>query len=196
MYEDLFQVRSNRLTPLAGRVIIASPLLIDYHFNHSVVMMIKNDEKGNLGIVLNKEFKVNMSLNELVHELDDMPKIPLYKGGPVNRYNLSFIHDIKEIDESIPLRSGLFINGNFDQMIKYIKDGKPIEGRVRFYLGFACWEKGQLQKEIDEDFWIISDPYKDIIMEKGIDGMWKSCLEVMGEPYRTWAKFPSTPSMN
>ena len=147
MYEDLFQVKSNRLTPLAGRVIIASPLLIDYHFNHSVVMIIKNDEKGNLGIVLNKEFKVNMSLNELVHELDDMPKIPLYKGGPVNRYNLSFIHDIKEIDESIPLRSGLFINGNFDQMIKYIKDGKPIEGRVRFYLGFACWEKANCKKK-------------------------------------------------
>lgn len=78
MYEDLFQVKSNDLTPTTGRILIASPLIKDYHFQRSVVMLINNEEKGNLGIVLNKELKVQMSLNELVHELDDVPRIPLY----------------------------------------------------------------------------------------------------------------------
>lgn len=196
MYEDLFQVKSNDLTPTTGRILIASPLIKDYHFQRSVVMLINSEEKRNLGIVLNKELKVQMSLNELVHELDDVPRIPLYKGGPVNRYNLSFIHDIQEIDQSIPLGNGLFLNGSFNLMLKYIKQGNPIEGRVRFYMGLAGWNEGQLLTEIDNDTWIISNPRKDIIMGEDIGNMWKNSLDIMGEPYSTWSKYPLIPSMN
>ena len=164
MYEDLFQVKSNDLTPTTGRILIASPLIKDYHFQRSVVMLINSEEKGNLGIVLNKD--------------------------------LSFIHDIQEIDQSIPLGNGLFLNGSFNLMLKYIKQGNPIEGRVRFYMGLAGWNEGQLLTEIDNDTWIISNPRKDIIMGEDIGNMWKNSLDIMGEPYSTWSKYPLIPSMN
>ena len=101
MYEDIFQVKSNDLAPEPGRILIASPLLNDYHFQRTVTMMISHNEDNDIGLVINKEFRTQMYLNELIRELKDVPKIPLFKGGPVDRYNLTFIHNIEEIDKSI-----------------------------------------------------------------------------------------------
>lgn len=196
MYEDIFQVKSNDLAPEPGKILIASPLLNDYHFQRTVTMMISHNEDNDIGLVINKEFRTQMYLNELIRELKDVPKIPLFKGGPVDRYNLTFIHNIEEIDKSIPLENGLFINGNINQMIEYIKKGNPIEGRARFYLGLAGWEKGQLMNEINENYWIVSNPIKDLVFSNEMSEMWKTSLDVMGEPYRTWAKYPLMPSMN
>lgn len=41
MYEDIFQVKSNNITPSQGRIIIASPLLNDYHFSRTVILTTK-----------------------------------------------------------------------------------------------------------------------------------------------------------
>ena len=156
MYEDIFQVKSNNITPSQGRIIIASPLLNDYHFSRTVILMVNHDESGDMGVVLNKDFRYHVSLNDLVKDLEDIPSIPVYKGGPVGRDTMFFIHDIEEIKDSLPLGNGLFMNGDFNQMLDYIKSGRQYEDRVRFYLGYAGWGKGQLQAEMDEDTWIVS----------------------------------------
>ena len=196
MYEDIFQVKSNNITPSQGRIIIASPLLNDYHFSRSVILMVNHDESGDMGVVLNKDFRYHVSLNDLVKDLEDIPSIPVYKGGPVGRDTMFFIHDIEEIKDSLPLGNGLFMNGDFNQMLDYIKSGRQYEDRVRFYLGYAGWGKGQLQAEMDEDTWIVSELSKNRLFKENYRTLWQNTLNDMGEPYCTWAKYPAIPSMN
>lgn len=196
MYEDIFQVKSNNIIPSKGRILIASPLLNDYHFSRTVILMINHEENGDMGVVLNKDFRYHVSLNDLVKDLEDLPSIPVYKGGPVGRDTMFFIHDIEEINDSLPLGNGLFMNGDFDQMLNFIKSGQRYTDRVRFFLGYAGWEKGQLQAEMDDDTWIVSELSKDRLFKENYRELWINSLNDMGEPYCTWAKYPAIPSMN
>lgn len=196
MFEDIFQVKSNNITPKKGRILLASPLLNDYHFARTVILMVSHGNNGDMGVVLNKDFRYHVSLNDLVKDLEDLPAIPVYKGGPVGRDTMFFIHDIEEINNSLPLGNGLFMNGDFNQMIDYIKSGNPISDRVRFYLGYAGWEEGQLQSEMEEDTWIVSELSKDRLFKENYRSLWMNCMNDMGEPYCTWAKYPTFPTMN
>ena len=88
----IFQVKSNKALPHTGSILIASPLLYDYHFARSVVLMITHNSEGSMGIVMNKDFRYHISLNQLVPNLETAPLIPVYKGGPVDRSTIFFLH--------------------------------------------------------------------------------------------------------
>lgn len=45
-----------------------------------------------MGIVMNKDFRYHISLNQLVPNLETDPLIPVYKGGPVDRSTIFFLH--------------------------------------------------------------------------------------------------------
>ena len=106
------------------------------------------------------------------------------------------IRDIEDIKDSLSLGNGLFMNGDFNQMIQYIKSGNPIMERARFYLGYAGWEENQLQSEIEENSWIVSELSKERFFKESYKDLWTNTLNDMGEPYRTWAQYPSIPSLN
>ena len=57
----IFQVKSNKALPHTGSILIASPLLYDYHFARSVVLMITHNSEGSMGIVMNKDFRYHIS---------------------------------------------------------------------------------------------------------------------------------------
>lgn len=61
----IFQIKSNQTLPSPGGILIASPLLNDYHFMRSVVLLITHSEEGSMGIVMNKDFRYHISLNQL-----------------------------------------------------------------------------------------------------------------------------------
>lgn len=156
----IFQVKSNKALPHTGSILIASPLLYDYHFARSVVLMITHNSEGSMGIVMNKDFRYHISLNQLVPNLETAPLIPVYKGGPVDRSTIFFLHTLPDLEGSFPLGNGLFLNGDFERVQQYILAGNPIEGHIRFFAGYAGWNNTQLQKEINEDSWIIGETCK------------------------------------
>lgn len=105
----IFQVKSNKALPHTGSILIASPLLYDYHFARSVVLMITHNSEGSMGIVMNKDFRYHISLNQLVPNLETAPLIPVYKGGPVDRSTIFFLHTLPDLEGSFPLGNGLFL---------------------------------------------------------------------------------------
>ncbi len=59
---------------------------------------------------------------------------------------------------------------------KYILQGNPIKGKIRFFLGYSGWECEQLIQEIKENTWIISKEENTYLMNEDIKGMWKPLL--------------------
>ena len=196
MYEEVFQVKSNNIDPHKGRILIASPLLYDYHFSRSVVLIINKDENGTMGIVLNKDFRYHILLSDLIKDVENMPNIPVGKGGPIGRNALFFVHDIEGIEDAMDLGNGLYVNGDLEQIVKMMNNGEISDNRIRFYLGYSGWTEEQLDKEIGEDSWIISELDKEYFFNNEFNGLWRYSLEEMGEPYRTWSAYPIFPSMN
>ena len=192
----LFQVESNKEFPRQGSLLIAAPFLRDYQFSRTVILMVEHNEEGSMGIILNKNFSNLMTLNEVVPELASLPPIPLYKGGPVGRDTLFYLHTLSYLKDALPLGNGLYLNGDFNQMQQYILSGAPTQGVARFFMGYAGWQKGQLKQEMEQNTWIVNNGSQVDLLNMYLRDLWQEALCDMGGKYMIWSRYPKYPFMN
>jgi putative transcriptional regulator len=192
----IFQIESNKIHPRKGDLLISAPFLKDFYFARSVILMIENNDEGSMGIVLNKSFSNFMTLNEVIPELASLPPIPLYKGGPVERKTLFYLHSFSELKDALPLGNGLYVNGDFEQMKRYLLCGGATQGYIRFFMGYTGWQKGQLKQEIETNTWIINNDSHLDLLNMHLRDLWKESLCDMGGKYAVWSHYPKYPIMN
>ena len=196
MYMRIFQVKTNKALPAMGSILIASPLLSDYHFARTVILMVTHNEEGSMGIVMNQMFHHDITLNELIPGLDSVPGIPVFKGGPIGRDTIFFIHTITALEGALKLNNALYLNGNFGELKQYILQGNPVEGHIRFFAGYAGWSNGQLQREIQENSWMVGKSHSDQLLDYHNAKLWNDSMNGLGQKYSLWAKYPIYPSFN
>lgn len=197
MYTDasIFKIESNHAVPSRGKVLFSEPFLSDNLFGRSVVLLVDHTQEGSMGLVLNK--KMPLLLQHLLKEFESLEDIPLYRGGPLCNDTLFYLHTIKGIADSLPVSQGLYLNGNFEAIKRYMLSGNPIKGNIRFFLGYSGWSHNQLHEEIEENTWIVSKEKTEAIMDDGSDmKFWKSALSKLGGKYELWARFPQLPILN
>ena len=67
----------------------------------------------------------------------------------------------------------------FEQLIDISKNRSPEYAKI--FLGCAVWDQGQLDNEILENSWIITNSNKDLIFNNHLEfSLWKKCLKNMG----------------
>ena len=147
-----------------------------------------------MGLVINKQLP--LLLNDIIMEFKYLDEIPLYKGGPIATDTLFYLHTLSDIPGSISIRKGLYLNGDFDEIKKYILQGNKISECIRFFLGYSGWDSEQLSNEIRENTWLVSEEEKSYLMKNNIKDMWRKALEKLGSKYETWSRFPQVPTLN
>lgn len=191
---DIFKIQSNNVLPSRGKILISEPFLRDVTFGRSVILLVDHTEEGSMGLVINKQLP--LLLNDIIMEFKYLDEIPLYKGGPVATDTLFYLHTLAEVSGSIPISKGLYLNGDFDEIKKYILQGNKINERIRFFLGYSGWESEQLHNEIKENTWLVSEEEKSYLMKDNTKDMWRKALEKLGSKYETWSRFPQVPTFN
>ena len=64
---EKFVIRSNSLDPKQGNILISEPLMNDFHFGRSVILLIDHEEaEGSFGVIINKT--LNASVNQIVDD--------------------------------------------------------------------------------------------------------------------------------
>lgn len=185
----------NDLEPKKGRILISDPFVGDEYFERSVVYLCEHSQEGSFGFILNKY--VEIDINELNPDFPDL-KTRLSLGGPVETESLYFLHTLgNQLNESIELKDGIFIGGDFDQLTKVIKDEHFENNQIRFFLGYSGWDPKQLQDEIEDNVWIVGEiDHIDEIMNSHIDDPWKHFISKMGKKFELYSTFPLNPSEN
>ena len=186
---EKFVIRSNSLEPKQGNILISEPLMNDFHFGRSVILLIDHEVvEGSFGIIINKRLNV-----EVCHVVDVFPDFdgPVYLGGPVAENQLFFIHTLGElIPDSYPIIDGLYWGGDHKTLTTLINTGIANNDNVRFYLGYAGWEAGQLIDELVRNTWLISDITTEQFLKTPPEKMWQTFVDRMGNPYEMWKRFP------
>jgi putative transcriptional regulator len=164
----------------AGRLLVATPLIMDPNFIHTVVYLYAHDpDEGAAGVVLNRP-----SEEPTVEHLPDWRRIlavpPIvFWGGPVAS------------------ESGivLLVEGG---EVKLADDLLPPEGDVkaRLYVGQAGWGPGQLEAEIAEGAWLVTDAQPGDVMGPFPDRVWGDVLRRQGGRPAMWATHPIDPRVN
>jgi len=192
---ELFTIKSNTTKPFEGQVLLAEPMLNSLHFGRSVILLIEvSPKEGCFGIIINKPISVQIDRLS-----DDLPffDAPVFVGGPVDENRLFFLHTLgDEVPESIKIMDGLYWGGDFDIIKSLIISGQANRSNLRFFLGYAGWESGQLEKELKENTWAVGDINTHQIMTNHPEKLWSQLTEQLGGRYRYWKMFPKDPRMN
>ena len=177
----------NGILPSKGSVLLSEPFLQDPHFERSVVLMCEHSDAESFGFVLNHQSKVQ--LKDLMAIAPD--SIPIYFGGPVANNSLFYLHMIPGIDSSEEILPGLFYGGDLAELLEIIEIDPRILVKIRFFLGYSGWGKGQLAKEIKERSWISTTNLSlESLFFTPNDKLWKTCMSFQGEQFKTFSIFP------
>ena len=191
---DIFKIQSNNVLPSRGKILISEPFLRDATFGRSVVLLIDHTEEGSMGLIINKQLPI--FVNDIIKEFKYIEDIPLYKGGPIATDTLFYLHTLADISGAIPISKGLFLNGDFEEIKRYILQGNQTDRYIRFFLGYSGWESEQLSTELRENTWLVSKEENAYLMNGDTKDMWKQALEKLGSKYETWSRFPQVPTFN
>lgn len=178
-----------------GKILIAEPSIIgDISFNRSIILLVEHGNNGSIGFILNKP--MNLNISDLIPEIESNLKI--YNGGPVQQNNLYFIHKISDlIPESIMISAGLYWSGNFEYVLKLIKKGEINKNDIRFFLGYSGWDSNQLNNELNNNTWILSENSHNKNIITAVDEVfWKNKMLDLGGEYSLWSNAPEHPSHN
>jgi putative transcriptional regulator len=180
---------------LQGHFLIASPHLADTNFYKGVVLMIKHDEEGAFGLILNRPTQNTVAeLWKMVGEEEVDCAAPIFVGGPVNG-PLVALHRLKSAAEAEVL-PGIYFAAHKDELQKLIRQTtKPF----RFFTGYAGWAGGQLEDELNAGGWLTSKANKKLIFSAA-DDLWEQVTRTIGEGILTKAirpkHVPDDPSLN
>ena len=91
---------------------------------------------------------------------------------------------------------GIWWGGDYDQL-KFFIDTKQIRAdQIRFYAGYSGWEPKQLDSELKEKSWLISNGNKQFTFFDNPRTLWSQVLRTMGNEYAILANFPEDPNLN
>jgi putative transcriptional regulator len=190
---DFLNIDHENLIPKQGRVLISEPLLSDTYFKRSVVIVTEYSEQGAVGFVLNKP--IDIPLNDV---LDDFPNFDakVYIGGPVEKDTIHFLHTLGDVvPNSVHIKDNIYWGGDFDTLKDLVAAGIVKSDQVRFFLGYSGWNSKQLDEEIENNAWLVTEMDSEKIMQAN-KNIWKQTLDELGRKYKIWSNFPENPAMN
>ncbi|TDB60851.1 YqgE/AlgH family protein [Arundinibacter roseus] len=177
-----------------GSLLIAEPFLGDPNFNRSVVLLCDHNRLGSFGFVLNQTTDLMLGdvLEETIYQ-----DVPLYLGGPVEKNTLHFIHRRPDLIEGGgEILDGIYWGGDFESVKTLLNINRLNQEDLRFFIGYSGWSGGQLQDELQQKSWYVTQGRSDFVFQTPTDGFWREVLKEMGGKYRSIAHYPTDPSLN
>ncbi len=185
----------NKTEPQIRSLLVSEPFMLDPNFNRSVVLLGEHNKSGTIGWVLNQPSTLILS--------DVMKDIPntdfrVFIGGPVGHDSIQFVHKCYDrLNSGIDLGDNIYWGGNFEVLKVLIADNAIREDEIKFFLGYSGWTEGQLDRELQENTWIVSNNFNsDIIFVDDEENLWKEAVVNLGPKYAHIAQFPKNPMWN
>lgn len=139
----------------AGIFLKATQHLNDSYFEGALIYIAAYNAEGALGYVVNNPFP--RRFNELV-EFINSPPFMLYEGGPVAHEKLFFLHRRPElVTDSDLIAGGIYSGGDFKKAVSLMNAGTLTANDFRLFIGYSGWDAGELEMEISEGSWEVSD---------------------------------------
>ncbi|WP_435640533.1 YqgE/AlgH family protein [Micavibrio aeruginosavorus] len=174
-------------TFLVGKLLLAMPNMGDSRFQKAVIFMCAHDDKGSMGLVINNPLP-GVAFSELVTQLnvasDDVDEDILYSlqvlsGGPVESGRGFVLHsaDFAQKD-TVRVKSDIHVTGTLDALREIVQGRGPEQ--MLFVLGYAGWSPGQLEQEIQDNAWLITDAAADLVFGVDAARKWENAIQRMG----------------
>lgn len=168
---------------IAGRFLVATPAMPDPRFARSVIFMCEHGPDGALGLIVNQAID-DLPLSQVLEQLEievspAMPARPVLFGGPVEMQLGLVLHSAEYrrretlvIDDRCALTSSL-------EILKDIAGGGG-PARSVVALGHSGWGPGQLDRELQDNTWLVIEDDADLVFGDDFAAKWSRAMGKLG----------------
>lgn len=134
---------------LKGRLLIATPQLVDPNFCRTVLLLFEHSKEGAAGVVLNRATEMTVSdvSGQLLEETINWDKT-IHLGGPVPG-PLMALHGDEDLADRETIE-GLYLTVEAQKLRSVLE--RQVEPSL-IVANYAGWGPGQLDRELKEDSW-------------------------------------------
>jgi putative transcriptional regulator len=167
-------------TFVTGQLLVASPTMGDPRFVQTVILMVRHDRNGALGIVINRPLG-DRPLAKLLEALGDKEAgvtgtVRIFAGGPVQPDIGFVLHsadyhraDTVDIDGHVAMTSSR-------EILRDIGNQRgPNKSLIAF--GYAGWAPGQLEGELAHGFWFTTPQDAKLVFDDDRDAVWDNAIK-------------------
>ena len=167
---------------LTSHFLIAMPAMSDPNFSRTLTFVCEHNERGALGIVVNRP--IDVTLAALFRQVEiDLPASPLgeqpvFFGGPVQFDHGFVLHrPVGEWKSTLPVGE-VGLTTSRDILEAMAQGQGPRQQLVA--LGYAGWAPGQLEDEILRNGWLTVRADADLIFELPPDARYEAAMSALG----------------
>ena len=176
---------------LAPALLLSMPQLVDPNFNRTVVLLCQHSDRGAFGLVVNRplktsgpvvvEVRADTGAAEPRTVRSGEAELQMWVGGPVEpQRSWILVADDEDAAEDARVRiaDGLYLSTSPELLQRLMGPEPP--ARTRFIVGYSGWGPGQLDAEIQESAWLISDVDRELIFNTPAERLWEAAIRRIG----------------
>ena len=157
--------------PAAGKFLVATTDVDGSSFEQTVILLLHYDEAGAQGLVINRRSEADTATvfprDELLADYDG----PLYWGGPVRMATMrALLRTDEPPADAVEVVAGVYQVPLDDTLDPYLAD----DTTLRFYLGYAGWAPGQLDRELRFGSWDVVAATAEAVFSPRPGSVWRS----------------------
>lgn len=164
---------------LAGQFLVASEGMGDPRFVRTVILVIRHDATGAMGLVVNRpvgEVPMARLLEGIGLDATGVRgEVRLHYGGPVEPQQGLTLHSTEfSIDGTLRVAGGIAVTGN-PEVLRAIGAGRGPK-RYLVALGYAGWAPGQLEAEMKAGGWVAVPADAALTFDENAETKWERAM--------------------
>jgi putative transcriptional regulator len=171
---------------LANHFLIAMPSMSDPIFGGTVVYVCEHNDKGVLGVVINKA--TDMTMDVLFDRIDltlseslkrTVSSAPIMFGGPVQDDRGFVLHSPGgRYSSSLAVTDEVAFTTSIDVLEAVAKGDGP--QRMLVSIGYAGWSPGQLEEEISRNGWLTVGADAHVLFDLPVEERYNAAIKLLG----------------
>jgi len=171
------------LTHFANQFLVALPALGESDFARSVIFICQHNEEGAMGLIINRlsDYCLGEVLGQmnLKSPLSRVSEAPVLIGGPVQPERGFVLHTPHgSWESSFKISETLSVTTSRDVVVAMAEGRGPQEALVA--LGYTGWGAGQLEQELKENAWLLTQASEKILFDTPIEHRWEGAARLLG----------------
>ncbi len=155
-------------------LLVARPGLGEF-YRSTVLFVRPSGNGGHVGFIINRP--TPLTLGGLFPEHPPSQKVtnPVLLGGPVNVESVFAVVQRMATpgDNSVPLAPDMSLAFDVETVDRIIEQ----QGNdARFFVGLVVWQPGELEAELQRDFWFVMKGDTALVFRKSTDGLWEELV--------------------
>jgi len=185
-FTDSLSLPSASGLDLANHFLIAMPSMQDPVFGGTVVYICEHNDKGVLGVVINKPTdmtmeilfeRIDLKISDSLHS--EVVNEPIMFGGPVQDDRGFVLHTPgTPYSSSLTVTDEVAFTTSIDVLEAVASGNGP--SRLLVSIGYAGWSPGQLEDEIGRNGWLTVGADAHVLFDLPIEERYNAAIKLLG----------------